>query len=422
MSLFVLLEGRDQAIKILGKRSQERRKRALTRFRCPFELVIKHNPQMKLWYVHKYVDAHNHKMARPNEVYFLFSHRKITEAQKAEILRYQTAGLRKYQIMDVMEQQYGGCQNVGLVSRDLYNYSYLEKKSKILDGDANTVLKYMKRRQLEDSEFFFDYKTNSDGRLLNMFWCDAQSRLDYQAFGDLVIFYSTYRTNKYNMPFIPFVGMNHHRSTVIFACAIVSHESVESYVWLLRTLLRAMYQKEPRSIITDGDRSMLSAISEVLPECSHRICSWHIERNAMKYLHHSMLAGFSNLIYMRGTPKSFREKWKSFLKDHKIGKHHKCRPWLSKMFQMRNLWAASFLKKKYFLGAQSNQRSETLNSRLHKHLDRKMTLYDMVDHYFHCLSRMRRNESELDCTASQSIPVCTTEHEVLEFSAAHFRL
>ncbi|CAL4993953.1 unnamed protein product [Urochloa decumbens] len=47
-----------------------------------------------------------------------------------------------------------------------------------------------------------------------------------------------------------------------------------------------------------------------------------------------------------------------------------------------------------------------------------MTLYDMVDHYFHCLSRIRRNESQLDCEASQSIPVAITDH-VLENSAAH---
>ncbi|KAG2563512.1 hypothetical protein PVAP13_8KG354602 [Panicum virgatum] len=45
-------------------------------------------------------------------------------------------------------------------------------------------------------------------------------------------------------------------------------------------------------------------------------------------------------------------------------------------------------------------------------------MYDMIDHYFHCVSRIRRNESQLDCEASQSIPVGITEHHVLENSAA----
>lgn len=408
--------------KFLNRKNMKRRPRPLTRFYCPFEVVIKHNPAMKIWYVDKYIDTHNHVMARPNEVAFLFSHRQISERQKKEILAYQTAGLRKYQIMDVMEKQYGGPYNVGHVIKDLYNFSFLNKKAKIADGDANAVFRYMKQKQQEDPEFFFDYETSSEGRLLNLFWCDGQSRLDYQAFGDLVIFDSTYRTNRYKMPFVPFVGVNHHRSTTIFACAIVSHENVESYAWLLRTLLVAMYNKEPRSIITDGDRAMRKAIRAVLPNTDHRLCAWHIERNAARYLHYTMIPGFRKLIYMRGTPETFESRWKSFLKKHnstgKRRRRRKYRRWLAKMYIIKRLWAASYLKDKYFLGAKSNQRSESLNSRLHKHLDRKMMLFDMVDHYFHCVARIRRNESQLDCEASQSIPVAITEHQVLETSAA----
>ncbi|CAN6303481.1 unnamed protein product [Urochloa humidicola] len=377
---------------------------------------------MNIWYVDKYIDTHNHVMARLNEVGFLFSHRRISESQKKDILAYRTAGIRQCEIMDVMEQKYGNPDNVGYVKKDLYNFSYLNKKAKIANGDANAVLQFMKQKQQEDSEFFFDYQTSTEGRLLNLFWCDGQSRLDYQAFGDLVIFDSTYRTNRYRMPFVPFVGLNHHRSTTIFACAIVSHETVESFQWLLRTLVAAMYNKEPRSIITDGDRAMRKAIRVVLPNTDHRLCTWHIERNAAKFLHHSMLPGFRRLIYMRGTPETFETRWKSFMKQHiKTGKRRRRRKhhrWLTKMYIIRRLWAASYLKNKYFLGAKSNQRSESLNSRLHKHLDRKMTLYDMVDHYFHCLSRIRRNESQLDCEASQSVPVPITDHQVLETSAA----
>lgn len=47
-----------------------------------------------------------------------------------------------------------------------------------------------------------------------------------------------------------------------------------------------------------------------------------------------------------------------------------------------------------------------------------MTLHDMVEHYFYCVSRIRRNESQRDCEASQSLPVAITEHQVLETSAA----
>lgn len=169
--------------KFLNTKTMKRRPRPITRFGCQFEVVINHNPDMNVWYVHKYVDKHNHAMARSNEVGFLFSHRRMSDRQKKEILAYQTAGLRKYQIMDVLEQQYGGPHNVGHVTKDLYNFSYLSKKAKIADGDANAVLQFLKQKQVEDPDFLFEYQTSSEGRLLNLFWCDGQSRLDYQALG-----------------------------------------------------------------------------------------------------------------------------------------------------------------------------------------------------------------------------------------------
>ena len=85
-----------------------------------------------------------------------------------------------------------------------------------------------------------------------LFWSDAQSRLDYEAFGDVLVFDSTYRTNRYNLPFVPFVGLNQHRSTVIFGCGIISRETTQAYEWLLKTFLAAMSQKHPVSVITDG--------------------------------------------------------------------------------------------------------------------------------------------------------------------------
>jgi zinc finger SWIM domain-containing protein 3 len=87
-------------------------------------------------------------------------------------------------------------------------------------------------------------------------WCDFQCQVDYKAFGDVLVFDGTYKTNRYNMPLVPFVGVNHHRSTVLFACGILSQETTESYVWLLRSFCEAMVRRHPVSVITDGDHAM----------------------------------------------------------------------------------------------------------------------------------------------------------------------
>uniref|UniRef100_A0A0A8Y0R4 MULE transposase domain-containing protein n=1 Tax=Arundo donax TaxID=35708 RepID=A0A0A8Y0R4_ARUDO len=64
--------------------------------------------------------------------------------------------------------------------------------------------------------------------------------MDFDDFGDVIIFDSTYHVNWYNLLFVPFVGVDQHRSTVLFGCGIVSDETVGSYVWLLEAFLEAM--------------------------------------------------------------------------------------------------------------------------------------------------------------------------------------
>ena len=135
----------------------------------------------------------------------------------------------------------------------------------------------MMARQERDPDFFFRYLVDGEGHLKGLFWADSQSRRDYEAFGDIIVFYSTYRTNKYNLPFVPFVGLNHHRSTVIFGCGIICHETIEAYKWMLRTFTTAIAQKHPISVITDGDLAMQRAIRMVWTNTIHRLCVWHIQ-------------------------------------------------------------------------------------------------------------------------------------------------
>lgn len=53
----------------------------------------------------------------------------------------------------------------------------------------------------------------------------------------------------------------------------------------------------------------------------------------------------------------------------------------------------------FFLGMRSNQRSESLNSCLHLHLDGGMTIVDLVVHYENCIVRLRENEGHDDCVS-----------------------
>ncbi|XP_062227321.1 protein FAR1-RELATED SEQUENCE 5-like [Phragmites australis] len=306
-------------------------------------------------------------------------------------------------------------EETGFLLRDLYNFFARYKKERVEGRDTEFVLKYMGGKQEEDPEYFFKYSVDDEGHLKKKIWADAQSQIDYHVFGDVIVFDSTYRVNRYNLLFVPFIGLNHHRSTVVFGCGIISDESVSSYVWLLEAFLEAMRQHHPESIITDGDIAMARAIEIVMPEADHRLCSWHIEQNMIHRLRGEKLSEFRKFVYHPMTVDNFEKHWMEYKENYGISEED---IWMVMMYDLRKKWSTAYTKGRHFLGMQSNQRSESLNSRLHKHLDRKMSLVDLVDHYEFSLSRIHRNEAELDAKASLSIPFTRMSADIFEKKAA----
>lgn len=254
--LYVCSKEGYRARKHFEKTKRKRTPRPLSRCGCGARMEIEMSMESGEWVVKDFVPQHNHTLAKGDQTAFIRSHRGLNDAQKADAIEYGIGGLRTHEIMEVVEKQHGGFGKVGYVSRDLYNFFARYKKERIEGRDAEFVLNYMAARKERDPEFFYKHSTDNEGRLQNLFWADAQSRMDYDAFGGVVIFDSTYRVNKYNLPFVPFIGVNHHRSTTVFGCGIVSDETVESYVWLLKAFLESGQQNHPRSVITDGDHAM----------------------------------------------------------------------------------------------------------------------------------------------------------------------
>ncbi|CAL1394117.1 unnamed protein product [Linum trigynum] len=104
---------------------------------------------------------------------------------------------------------------------------------------------------------------DDDDLVLNMFWDDGRSIIDYKYFGDVICF-DTYRTNEYGRPFAPFVGVNHLKQTVISGAALLYDETISSFKWLFEAFLGAMAGKQPKTILTDQSAAMAKAIEEVL--------------------------------------------------------------------------------------------------------------------------------------------------------------
>nr|XP_040251966.1 protein FAR1-RELATED SEQUENCE 5-like [Aegilops tauschii subsp. strangulata] len=301
--LYVCSKEGYRARKHFEKTKRVRTPRPLSRCGCGARMEIELRMDNGEWFVKDFLDEHNHPLAKPEQTTYIRSHRGLSDVQKADVIEYGIGGLRTHQIMEVMEKDSGGFSKVGFIPRDLYNF----------------VAKYKKER--------------IEGH--------AQSRIDYDAFGGVVIFDSTYRVNKYNLPFVPFIGVNHHRSTTVFGFGIVSAETEASFVWLLEAFLESTQQKHPRSVITDGDHAMAKATAAVFPNTDHRLCSWHIEQNMIRHLRKQKLKDFRKFVYHIWDVDEFERRWVEFMVDYDISEKD---AWIMTMYELRKKWSRAYTK------------------------------------------------------------------------------
>ena len=151
-------------------------------------------------------------------------------------------------------------------------------------ADTGGVLEYLQKMQLNDPNFVYAIQVDEDDLITNIFWADAKMKVDYDYFGDVVCFDTTYRKNKEGRPFAMFVGVNNHKQTLIFGDALLYDEISATFMWLFDTFAKTMSGKTPKSILIDQDLAMAKALALQWPETHHRLCIWHIYQNAAKYL------------------------------------------------------------------------------------------------------------------------------------------
>ncbi|XP_059623051.1 protein FAR1-RELATED SEQUENCE 5-like [Cornus florida] len=83
---------------------------------------------------------------------------------------------------------------------------------------------------LKDPSFFYAVQLDSSAMITNIFWVDSKMISDYVHFGDVLTFDTTYKLVHGNRPFVVFLGLNHHRETVVFGAAFMYDETTNLLV------------------------------------------------------------------------------------------------------------------------------------------------------------------------------------------------
>ncbi|XP_042499765.1 protein FAR1-RELATED SEQUENCE 5-like [Macadamia integrifolia] len=314
-------------------------------------------------------------------------------------------GIGPATIYEVMKTMSGGASKVGLPELAFKNFMK-RKNQKFLGVDLQRLLEYLHHTKLCDPEFFCKIAKTEDGTVRGIFWVDGQARAVYRVFGDVLVFDTTYKKNRYHFPFGHFVGVNHHGQTTLFGCGLIADETIESFIWLFSTWLEAMDNRPPMAIITDQCPSLLRAILHVFPSAKRWYCSWHVQKHFIEHLSHlygtspSFKNNFGRCIYGSKTENEFETRWQELLITYNLVEHE----WLGKMYKQRVHWVPLYLKGTFFAGMSSTQRSEGINYYFRGYFKQSIPLHKFAQQYENAVQRRRERETSSDFSSLNRRP------------------
>uniref|UniRef100_A0A5B6ZZ49 Protein FAR1-RELATED SEQUENCE n=1 Tax=Davidia involucrata TaxID=16924 RepID=A0A5B6ZZ49_DAVIN len=364
---------------------------------CKASMHVKRRPNGK-WYIHSFIKEHNHELL-PAQAHFFRSHRNIDPLKN-------DAKIRRRKILAAVSKQYGAYQYTGCLENYIRNQQDKGKNLTLEEGDAQVLLELFVRMQEENPKFFYAVDLNEEHRLRNVFWADAKGMDDCTNFGDVISFDTTYFMNKYKIPLVLFIGVNHHIQPTLLGCALIADDTVYTFVWLMQTWCLSMGGRAPRVILTDQHNAIKTAVATVFPETRHCFCLWHIFEKIPRQLdylilwHDTFMAKFNKCIYRSWTEEQFEKRWWKLVDRFNLRED----AWIQSLYEDRKLWVPNFMRDISFAGFSTASRSESLNSLFDKYINGETSLRDFIEQYKLVLEDRYEEEAKADFDAWHETP------------------
>ncbi|XP_057720146.1 protein FAR1-RELATED SEQUENCE 5-like [Arachis stenosperma] len=339
----------------------------------------------------------------------------MSNGDKAQVDSMKQFGIPTSKIMAYMAGQSGGYGMLRFTKRDFYNYVHGQRLARISDGDAAATISYLESKANADMMTIARYTRTADNRLGSLFWADGEMMSDYQIFGDVLAFDSTYRSNKYKKPLVVFSGSNHHKQTTIFGFALLEDEEIRSYWWLLLILVDVMREKTPCVIVTDGDKAMRAAIAEVFPAARHQVCGWHLEKNYVQRVKDTEFRKvFKKAIYANFEVEDFEEYWKMVVES--LGLQNNS--WVQSTYAVKESWATTYLRGTFCAGYKTTSICEGINAYIKVFLKSTDSILELVHSFDHVVNDYRNNEVTTQFYSTYYISVLNTGLDSIELFAS----
>ncbi|XP_056688516.1 protein FAR1-RELATED SEQUENCE 5-like [Spinacia oleracea] len=406
-----------EAVEDKSDKARSTRRRMLTRVGCAQMCMKNINGSYVVTY---FKEEHNHPLYTPGCAKFHKHGRKMSILHKKIIIDNSKVNIGPVKSFRIMKELTGSYDNVGASKQDFKKFQR-DLKALIEGSDAQMFINNFQNKKLLWSAFFYDYELDEEDQLCRAFWADPICRKNYALFGDMVSFDTTFSTNRYNMIFGPFTGVDHHKKCITFAAALISNEDIVSFEWVFKTFVKAMGGNEPLCLITDEDPAMKVAFPKVFRSTEHRFCMWHIMKKMpdkvcrdlppdSDFLQKICKAVWSEEI----EPSEFEERWAKVISEFKLENHD----WLLQIYEKREMWIPAYFRDLFLCGImRTTSRSESENNFYTKFTNPHLTLVEFYMRFESALDAQRHTQGENDNSSKHKHPECKTRSAIEKFAS-----
>ncbi|KAL5141455.1 Protein FAR1-RELATED SEQUENCE 5 [Glycine soja] len=239
---------------------------------CPFKLRCKPVIGGEGWMVKLICGVHNHELAKS-----LVGHPyagRLTKAEKTLIADMTKSIVKPRNILlTLKEHNANSCTTI----KQIYNARNAFRSS--IRGSDLEMQHLMKL--LERDQYIHWHIIKDEDVVRDIFWCHPDSVKLVNACNLVFLIDNTYKTNRYRLPLLDFVGVTPTGMTFSAGFAYVEGERVNNLVWALQRFRDLFLKRDalPRVIVTDRDQALMNAVKDVFPECTNLLCIFHINKN-----------------------------------------------------------------------------------------------------------------------------------------------
>ena len=134
---------------------------------------------------------------------------------------------------------------------------------------------------LERDQYIHWHRLQDEDVVRDIFWCHPDVVKLVNACNLVFLIDSTYKTNRYRLPMLDFVGLTPTGMTFSAGFAYLDGDHLNNVVWALERFRGIFLRRDvlPGVIVTDRDLTLMNAVKTVFPECTNLSCSFHINKN-----------------------------------------------------------------------------------------------------------------------------------------------